>query len=59
MKKKLQPPKVPPTRYILEGAINVVGICPICHSTTIRRPWIFGRVYCCNNECENNKKPIP
>ena len=50
-------PKPPPCRIIREGTI---GSCPKCHSTEVRKYWLFGEIIgCIQPECENyykNKK---
>lgn len=38
--------------------INNSGFCPKCHSTAVRKPWIFGKRYCINNECYYHYTPI-
>jgi len=57
--KKFPDPPLPPlNRVIIENVINSSGLCPVCHSTALRRPWIFGKRYCSNPECEHSKKPM-
>jgi len=51
-------PKPPISRVMNYGLLNSSGFCPICHSTAIRRPWLFGKRYCINKECKYHKKPI-
>ena len=53
-----EPPKPPLSRVINEGAFNNSGLCPKCHSTAQRKPWIFGKRYCINNECYFYHTPI-
>jgi len=55
--KKMLPPKFPLPR-IIRYALNSSGFCPACHSSALRKPWIFGKRYCCNPECEHYNKPI-
>ena len=51
-------PKPPISKVINDGVINASGFCPKCHSTAVRKPWIFGKRYCINNECYHYSKPI-
>ena len=57
--KRELPPKIPkPPRpvggIIMEGSI---GSCPICHSSEVRRYWLFGKkIGCIQPECENYYK---
>lgn len=49
----------PLSRVINEGVYNNSGgFCPNCHSTTIRKPLLFGKDYCINKDCRYNKEPI-
>jgi len=49
-----EPPKPPLSRIIREGTI---GSCPKCHSTEIRKYWLFGKkIGCIQPECENYYK---
>jgi len=54
-KEELPPlPSKPIGRIRTEGTI---GSCPICHSTEIRRYWLFGKkIGCIQPECENYYK---
>jgi hypothetical protein len=51
--KKLKPPPPPLSRVINEGGFGI-GHCPICHSSTQRKPILFGKRYCLNPRCKNN-----
>jgi hypothetical protein len=53
-----EPPKPPISKVINDGVFNSSGWCPRCHSTAVRKPWIFGKRYCINTECYNHYKPI-
>jgi hypothetical protein len=53
-----KPPKFPLDRIEIVGRYNASGICPVCHSTALRRPFIFGLRYCCNSECFHYGHPI-
>ena len=55
---KQKPPKFPFSRVMNFERINSAGLCPVCHSTAIRKPWIFGKRYCINSECDFSKNPI-
>ena len=55
---KIKLPSFPLGRIIAEGALFTAGICPNCHSTVFRKPWLFGKKYCINPECEYYAKPI-
>jgi len=56
MKKNIiESPQQPLSRIIREGTI---GDCPICKSTSERRPWLFGKWYCINNKCHHYHNPI-
>ena len=52
------PPKPPLPRILNEGIINQSGFCPKCNSTAVRKPWIFGKRYCINEECYHHTNPI-
>ena len=54
-----KPPEWPLDRITVEGAINTSGICPNCHSTAKRKPWLFGKRYCYNEKCFYNINAIP
>ncbi len=43
-------PKFPLTRFIREGCTH---FCPNCHSSAVRRPWLFGKRYCINPDCKH------
>ena len=58
MKNIPKPPKPPLARVIAHGAVNACGLCPNCHSTMLRIPWIFGKKYCANDKCKYSKIPI-
>ena len=51
-------PMPPIGRVIIDDVINQSGFCPKCYSTAVRKPWIFGKRYCTNKECEHFDKPI-
>jgi hypothetical protein len=55
---KIQPPIFPLDRVMIEGTLNTSGICPICHSTAQRKPFLFGKRYCSNESCYNFINPI-
>jgi hypothetical protein len=55
---EIKPPIFPLDRITIEGTINTSGICPICHSTVQRRPFLFGKRYCTNECCYNFINPI-
>jgi uncharacterized protein (DUF983 family) len=46
-----KPPKPPIGRIIREGS-NCD--CPICRSSRIRKPKLFGKKYCINPDCDNS-----
>ena len=50
-----EPPSPPLGRVIVVGTI---GDCPNCASTTKRRPIIFGRKFCLNEDCVFHNIPI-
>lgn len=51
-------PMPPIGRVINDGLINSSDFCPECHSTAVRKPWIFGKRYCINEECFHHTNPI-
>jgi hypothetical protein len=53
-----KPPEWPLDRITAEGALFTSGICPNCHSTVFRKPFLFGKRYCCNDQCKYNTNPI-
>ena len=55
----MKPPVFPLDRVLIHnGAYNESGNCPNCGSSAIRKPWLFGKRYCINEQCKFNKKPI-
>lgn len=49
-----KPPNPPVYRIIREGTI---GTCPKCHSTEVKKYWLFGKkIGCINSKCENYYK---
>jgi len=49
------PPSSPGPILIREGASC---FCPKCHSTAVRKPWLFGNRFCISPSCYYHTHPI-